>query len=389
MSSSRMRAVQAPIIPIVGRWTRETPGTISLGQGLVSYGPPAEALEARSRRSARASDDHRYGPVEGQPELVDAIERKLAAENGIGVRPDSRVVVTAGGNMAFFNAVLAVDRSRRRGRLPGAVLLQPRDGHRHGRRAARCPCRRASGYQLDVDAIARADHAAHARGRHDLAEQPERRRLPRGRPARGERAVRRDAASTTSTTRSTSTSPTTAPTHVSPGSFAGAAAHTITLSSLSKAYGFAGWRIGYMVIPEALFDAVNKIQDTNLICPPTISQAAALAALRVGRAYCEPMVRQLADVRRMVLRRTPSARRPLRGARRSRRVLLPGPRAHVPMPVLTLVERLIREHRVAVIPGERFGLDGTVVRVSYGALDAASVGEGIGRFVEGVRRLAL
>ena len=45
----------------------------------------------------------------------------------------------------------------------------------------------------------------------------------------------------------------------------------------------ASWRIGYMVIPEALVDAVNKIQDTILICPPVVSQHAALAALQVGR----------------------------------------------------------------------------------------------------------
>ncbi len=41
-----MDRVQAPIIPIVGRLIRQTPGTISLGQGVVHYGPPAAALEA-------------------------------------------------------------------------------------------------------------------------------------------------------------------------------------------------------------------------------------------------------------------------------------------------------------------------------------------------------
>ena len=41
-----------------------------------------------------------------------------------------------------------------------------------------------------------------------------------------------------------------------------AAGHTISLFSLSKAYGMASWRIGCMVIPEALAEAVRKIQDT-------------------------------------------------------------------------------------------------------------------------------
>src|SRR5262249_18275058 len=59
--------------------------------------------------------------------------------------------------------------------------------------------------------------------------------------------------------------------HFSPGSIPGAEAYTISLYSLSKAYGFASWRIGYMVAPNHLIEAINKIQDTILICAPVIS----------------------------------------------------------------------------------------------------------------------
>ena len=93
--SQRLAAVQPPVIPIVGRWTAETPGTISLGQGIVSYGPPPEVMES-VRSFGGALTDHRYGPVEGLPELVSTIEAKLVRENGIVVRPASRVLVTAG-----------------------------------------------------------------------------------------------------------------------------------------------------------------------------------------------------------------------------------------------------------------------------------------------------
>ena len=96
----------------------------------------------------------------------------------------------------------------------------------------------------------RRHHAAHPRGGDRLAEQPDRRGVSRGRAARGQRAaaatrrlphsrrgvrvlhVRRRAA-TSRRARST-----------------GPAAHTISLYSLSKAYGMASWRLGYMVIPE-------------------------------------------------------------------------------------------------------------------------------------------
>ena len=43
---SRMDAVQTPIVPVVGDIIRQVPGTISLGQGVVHYGPPREAIEA-------------------------------------------------------------------------------------------------------------------------------------------------------------------------------------------------------------------------------------------------------------------------------------------------------------------------------------------------------
>ena len=44
--SKRLTAVQTPVIPIVSQWMAETPGTISLGQGMVAYGPPDAAIVA-------------------------------------------------------------------------------------------------------------------------------------------------------------------------------------------------------------------------------------------------------------------------------------------------------------------------------------------------------
>src|SRR5262245_33564518 len=105
--SRRIAAVQYPVIPTVQRWVRATPGTISFGQGIISYAPPPAVLEA-ARQFGGPVESHRYGPVEGQPDLIDALEKKLAAENGVQVQPGSRVVITAGSNMGFMNALLAI-----------------------------------------------------------------------------------------------------------------------------------------------------------------------------------------------------------------------------------------------------------------------------------------
>src|SRR5262249_23624322 len=104
---SRMDAVQAPIIPVIGEMIREAPGTSSLGQGMVHYGPPRPSIEA----AIDALDDmvtHEYGDGAGAPALVERLEDKLRRENGIDVGRGSRVMVTAGANMAFMHLVFAI-----------------------------------------------------------------------------------------------------------------------------------------------------------------------------------------------------------------------------------------------------------------------------------------
>ena len=103
----RMQAVQDPVIPIVGEWTRDNPGTISLGQGVVSWGPPPEVYEALGKFREDPSNQ-KYKLVQGIPELLDAIEQKLARDNSIVVDALQQVVVTAGANMGFMNAILAI-----------------------------------------------------------------------------------------------------------------------------------------------------------------------------------------------------------------------------------------------------------------------------------------
>src|SRR5258708_2253789 len=79
----RMQAVHQPIIPIIGELIRTNPGTISLGQGVVYYGPPPGALDAISGFLGDPSN-HKYKAVEGIPPLIEAIENKLQRENGFG-----------------------------------------------------------------------------------------------------------------------------------------------------------------------------------------------------------------------------------------------------------------------------------------------------------------
>jgi aspartate/methionine/tyrosine aminotransferase len=383
--SRRLAAVQTPVIPVVSRWIAETPGTISLGQGVVSYGPPPEAIAA-AHAFGGAAADHRYGPVEGLPDLVAALEEKLARENGIVVRPASRVVVTAGGNLAFMNAVLAITD-------PGDEIILPVPFYFNhemaivmaGAQAVLAPT--TAEFQLDLDALARA---ITPRTRAIVTVSPNN---PTGAvyPEPALRAVNalcrargifhiHDEAYEYFTYGDTR--------HFSPGSIEHAAAHTISLYSLSKAYGMASWRIGYMVIPDVLWSAVNKIQDTILICAPAVSQQAALAGVRVGAAYARAALEGLDRTRRRIFEALRDPAIPCHTPA-SAGAFYYFVTVHTPLDSMTMVERLIREHRVAAIPGAAFGAtDGCTLRISYGALDAETVHEGITRLTRGLQQLA-
>src|SRR5690554_2335162 len=106
-SSRRMRAVDAPIIPTVAALVRDNPGTISLGQGDVNYGPPQAAIDAIPDLM-RDVQLNKYQAVLGHPALVEALSSKLSQDNDIGLDGQSTLMVTAGSNMAFLNCLLVV-----------------------------------------------------------------------------------------------------------------------------------------------------------------------------------------------------------------------------------------------------------------------------------------
>jgi aspartate/methionine/tyrosine aminotransferase len=172
--------------------------------------------------------------------------------------------------------------------------------------------------------------------------------------------------------------------HFSPASIPGSAGHTVSLFSLSKAYGFASWRIGYMVMPAHLLVSVKKIQDTILICPPVISQHAAVGALEVGRAYCDGKRAGIERVRDIALEELGRIRSFCETPRADGAFYFLV-RVDTPLGAMEMVERPVREHGVAVIPGDTFGAEeGCRLRISYGSLEEETAVAGIGRLVKGL-----
>ncbi len=382
--NTRMKAVQSPIIPVVGQLIRDNPRTISLGQGVVSYPPPPESIEALSRFLADR-ENHKYKAVQGISSLLAAIEAKLQAENGISINQGKAIIVTAGGNMAFMNAVLAITSAG-----DEVILNTPYYfNHEMAIRMADCdPVLVATdeNYRLRLDEIAKAiTHKTRA----IVTISPNN---PTG-AVYSELALREvnqlcrehgiyhinDEAYEYFTYNDIK--------HFSPSSITDSHHHTISLFSLSKAYGFASWRIGYMVIPEHLLVSLKKIQDTILICPPVICQYAALGALQAGVNYCKTYLKEISATREIVLKSLQKIDNlctivPADGA------FYFFLKVHTDINDFQLVKQLIEEHQVAVLPGETFGMtEGCYLRIAYGALEKETAAAGINRLVNGLKTL--
>ena len=383
LPSVRMLAVQSPIIPVIGELSKAHPGTVSLGQGVAWY-PPPESARTKLAEFFADPNQHKYGPVQGIAPLLELIERKLLTENGIALA-GRKVVVTAGANMGFLNALFAITDPGDEVILPlpyyfnqemairmlnCTPVLVPTDQDfrlqpeailaavtERTRAVVTISPNNPSGAVYDESALRKVNAVCKAAGIYHISDEAY------------ENFLYGDAC------------------HFSPGSIEASQAHTISLFSLSKAYGFASWRIGYMVIPDALYLAVLKAQDTNLICAPLVSQQAAVGALHTGSAYCREKLVTTAKVREIVLNELDAVRGfchipPAPGAFY---VLL---KVETEIDSLTLAERLIREHGVAVIPGLAFGLEqACYLRIAYGALDEATAGEGIRRLVSGLKAI--
>ena len=384
MDSLRMRRVQDPIIPQVGAWINEHPGTISLGQGVVHYGPPPEIQESIQQFWA-GSRSHLYGSVDGLPALREAIGAKLREDNNIALSETERVFVTAGANMGFLNALFAITE-------PGdEVILFVPYYFNHEMAITMVGCKAVlvslnAQNQIDME---RLEYAITKKTKAIVTVSPNnptgavypRETLTAVNGLCAERGIYHisDEAYEYFVYDGVE--------HFSPASLPEAKEHTIALYSLSKSYGFAGWRIGYMVIPGHLAGAVAKVQDTNVICPTIITQHAAIGALQAGSAYPTRFLPGLQRVRDMVMHQLATLG-DFVSIPESSGAFYAMLQVHTDTPPLDVVQYLIASHRVAVIPGTAFGYDsGCYLRVAFGALEETTVAEGIGRLAEGLRAL--
>jgi aspartate aminotransferase len=172
-----------------------------------------------------------------------------------------------------------------------------------------------------------------------------------------------------------------------PGAVPELAEQCVVINGVAKTYAMTGWRVGWLVAPLDVAEAVSNLQSHSCGNVDNVAQQAALAALS-GDLGAVAAMREVFDRRRLTMHRMlaecegvdcvepegafyafPSVKG-LYGRRLGDRLV---------QSTLDVVEAAIEQVRVAVVPGEAFGAAG-YLRLSYALSDEA--------LVEGVSRLA-
>lgn len=170
--------------------------------------------------------------------------------------------------------------------------------------------------------------------------------------------------------------------HISIASMPGMKERTIVINGFSKAFAMTGWRLGYATGPSEIIKQMTKVHQFAIMCAPTVSQYAAVEALRNGDEDVRMMVESYNGRRRFLMHCFEEMNIPCFepfGAF----YVFPCIKQYG-MTSEEFANRLLQEKKVAVVPGTAFGDCGEgFVRISYAySLDKLKLAMGkIGEFV--------
>jgi aminotransferase len=139
---------------------------------------------------------------------------------------------------------------------------------------------------------------------------------------------------------------------------------TVLIGGFSKSYAMTGWRIGWVAAPAQLMVGIAKVHQYGIMCAPTVAQFAALEALRIGEPFVLEMQAEYDRRRQLMTRRLNEM-----GLRcfepRGAFYCFPNI-GRTGMDDETFAQELLKEERVAVVPGTAFGPSGAGhVRMCY------------------------
>lgn len=347
---------------------------LHFGQAVPDLSPPEEALAALR---AALDDDalHAYSVDPGLAELRQAVADDYGQRWGVSLDPEREIIITAGANHAFFQALLAVVN-------PGESVLVPTPYYfNHAMALQMLGIRRrdwpmmVSGDRFALD-LGRLDDGLAVDTAAIVCVNPNN---PTGavftppevqalvmRCAEGGQVLLYDEVYGRLCFGAES------PLH--PFLVPGGRESAVVVGSFSKMFGITGWRVGYLIAPASLCEQVLKIQDTTLICAPVAGQFLARECLRSGEV-------RLAEYRRTLARRADRLAELLADVPELE-WRVPGGAlfalvAYAPeVPSRRLALDLLAQEDVVTVPGAGFGPAGEGhLRISFGFADEPELAE--------------
>jgi aspartate/methionine/tyrosine aminotransferase len=361
----------------------EIPGVVNLGIGQPDFDTPEFIRDAA--KQALDEGYTRYPPAKGFADLRRAIAAKLKAENGIDADPDTEVYVAVGAMQVIFNTclhmlnpgdeVIVIDpgydyysQIRLFGGVPVPVAVHESNRFKVDPADIKAAITNKTklmiintpsnptGAILDEEILRAIADLAMENDIWVLADEPYEHILYDGHR------------------------------HISIGALDGMARRTISAFTLSKSYAMTGWRVGYTAAPKAIIDEMEKLMEHMVSGVTAVAQRAALAAITAPQDCVQEMV-AIYDQRRHLVYEGLNA---IDGIS-----CLKPESTFYAFPNISSTGRsswefakyLVKEHKVAVVPGSIFGSAGEgYVRLSFAA-GMDQLKEGIARIARGVAAL--
>jgi len=297
--SKRVELIKPSAIRRMLELSANVKNVIHLEQGEPDFVTPRHILSA-AIQAVKKGFTH-YTEIDGTVELREAIAEKLARENGIDVDPQTEVTVTAGSQEAMFITALGFLNAG-----DEALILAPyypayfEDSLLAEALPVSVQLNEEKDYAIDVGLLENQltkktrmiwmCNPSNPTGRvflkQDLeiiAEFAKQHDLIVFSDEIYEKIIYDDAK------------------HISIGSLPGMEDRTITVNGFSKSYAMTGWRIGYIAAEKKLSATLRKLHYYATLCPNSVSQKAALAALAGPQDCVQRMVEEYDRRRRFVL----------------------------------------------------------------------------------------
>ena len=345
----------------------ETPNTVNLAWGLPSFEPPLHIRKRIAEELLSNPTIGKYAPPPGLPGLRDKIAERLKAQKGVEVDPQKEIIITAGGMQALMMAWMTVIE-------PGDEVLIASPGfsshyeqvYLAGGVPVAVPLVEEQGWGVDIDAYRRAVtentkalvlvNPANPTG--SVVGEGELRSI-------AELVLEHDLFVITDDPYEVYVYDDLDLFHLL--SIPEIRKNVIVCASFSKEFAMTGWRVGWILAEEGITNQMLKVQDSFVICAPTISQVASLIALEESYDPTLQMVEEMKHRREIICARLDrlsdlfSYQRP-QGAYYIFPKILPEEMQNS----VDFCVRLLRESGVVTVPGSAFGPTGEGhIRMSY------------------------